>query len=186
MSDNPFGDAGNAERPATAPGGWRSEAQMPIGGPAAPNWASDAQVLPKIGPSPLAAAAAPILAIIGRLANGGIAGEPQLEELRERAMRAFRAFEADARGANGIGEGERQAELIELQRAARGRRDLVAPNADEHRAQLQRRGVAHCETEREVADARQTIGADVRSTATRVTAGHAVRTREHGFGLTER
>jgi type VI secretion system protein ImpK len=91
MSDNPFGDAGNAERPATAPGGWRSEAPMPIGGPTAPNWASDAQALPKIGPGPLAAAAAPILAIIGRLANGGIAGEPQLEELRERAMRAFRA-----------------------------------------------------------------------------------------------
>ncbi|WP_368419009.1 type VI secretion system protein TssL, long form [Rhodovarius sp.] len=112
MSDNPFGDAGNAERPATAPGGWRSEAQMPIGGPAAPNWASDAQALPKIGPSPLAAAAAPILAIIGRLANGGIAGEPQLEELRERAMRAFRAFEADARGASSTASEIRAAHYV--------------------------------------------------------------------------
>jgi type VI secretion system protein ImpK len=98
MSDNPFGDAGNAELKAMAGGFGRSEAPIPSAGTVAPQLASDAETFPKIGPSPLAAAAAPILAIIGRLANGGIAGQPQIEELHERAVRAFRAFEADARG----------------------------------------------------------------------------------------
>jgi type VI secretion system protein ImpK len=100
MSDNPFGDAGNAELPAMAPSPRRGEAQMPIEGFAATQLASDAEALPKIGPGPLAAAAAPILSVIGRMANGAIASGAQLEELRERAMRAFRAFEVDARGAS--------------------------------------------------------------------------------------
>jgi type VI secretion system protein ImpK len=100
MSDNPFGYAGAAEPPAMAVGSRQFEAQMPNAGPAAPQLGGDAETFPKIGPGPLAAAAAPILAILGRLANGNIVGEPQVEDLRERAVRAFRAFEADARAAS--------------------------------------------------------------------------------------
>ena len=100
MSDNPFGDIVNAETTAMPGGSRRPEAQLLGGAPAAPQLPGEAETFPKIGPGPLAAAAAPILAILGRLANGGIAGQPQMEELRERAVRAFRAFEADARGAS--------------------------------------------------------------------------------------
>jgi len=85
---------------------------MPSAGPAAPQLPGEAETFPKIGPSPLAAAAAPILAILGRLANGGIAGQPQVEELRERAVRAFRAFEADARSASSTASEIRAAHYV--------------------------------------------------------------------------
>ncbi|BDG73406.1 type VI secretion system protein TssL, long form [Roseomonas fluvialis] len=124
MSDNPFaepddsdrtvvrGPGGAAPRPVpAAPAGQRPP--PPVGGygalptgagvaPAgraesAPRLAGEAEALPKIGIGPLAAAAQPLLDLLGRLSNAGMTAPPQGEELRERALRAFRQFETDAR-----------------------------------------------------------------------------------------
>ncbi|MCK8785134.1 type VI secretion system protein TssL, long form [Roseomonas sp. NAR14] len=62
----------------------------------APRLASEAEALPKVGIGPLAAAAAPLLDLLARLANTGVARAPDPHELRERALRALRAFEVDA------------------------------------------------------------------------------------------
>jgi type VI secretion system protein ImpK len=124
MSDNPFaepddsdrtvvrGPGGAAPRPVpAAPAGQRPP--PPVGGygalptgagaaPAgraesAPRLAGEAEALPKIGIGPLAAAAQPLIDLLGRLSNAGMTAPPQGEELRERALRAFRQFETDAR-----------------------------------------------------------------------------------------
>lgn len=67
----------------------------PPAGPA-PRLAGEAEAIPKVGPGPLAAAAWPLLDLLGRLATAGVAAQPNPVELRERTMRAFRAFEQDA------------------------------------------------------------------------------------------
>ncbi|HYF06430.1 MAG TPA: DotU family type IV/VI secretion system protein, partial [Acetobacteraceae bacterium] len=79
-----------APPPVTSPAG---------SGEAAPRLAGEAEEIPRVGVSPLAAAAAPILDLIGRLAYGGAVRVPDASELRERAIRALRQFEVDARNA---------------------------------------------------------------------------------------
>ncbi len=79
---------------------------------AAPRLAGEAEALPKTGIGPLAAAAQPLLDLLGRLANAGMTAPPQGEELRERALRAFRQFEVDARDAGVSAEQVRAAHYI--------------------------------------------------------------------------
>jgi len=120
MSDNPFGEPDDAERTVVGRAAPRPVAQVPQGGLApavptgapAPRLAGEAEAIPKIGPGPLAAAASPLLAILARLANAGIAGQPPVEELRERALRSLRAFEADARDASSTAEEIRAAHYV--------------------------------------------------------------------------
>ena len=69
------------------------------GGEAAPRLAGEAEEIPKVGLSPLVAAAGPLLDLLSRLAFGGAARLPDASELRERAIRALRQFEVDARAA---------------------------------------------------------------------------------------
>jgi type VI secretion system protein ImpK len=86
--------------------------QATSAGAAAPRLAGEAEALPKVGPGPLAAAASPLLQILARLANAGVAGQPPVEELRERALRALRAFEADARDSGATAEEIRAAHYV--------------------------------------------------------------------------
>ena len=126
MSDNPFAEPDDSDRTVVrGPGGAappprpQPAAPMPFppaGGPvggmpglpsgqgasaprgeSAPRLAGEAEALPKVGIGPLAAAAQPLLDLLGRLANAGTTAPPRGEELRERALRALRQFETDAR-----------------------------------------------------------------------------------------
>lgn len=85
-----------APRGPTAPPPSTSPA---VAGEAAQRLAGEADEIPKVGVSPLVAAATPILDLIGRLAHGGAVRVPDASELRERAIRALRQFEVDAREA---------------------------------------------------------------------------------------
>ncbi|NKC34598.1 type VI secretion system protein TssL, long form [Falsiroseomonas selenitidurans] len=111
MSDNPFSEPDDSDRTvvrgaagappppprAAAP----PQATSPM--PAAPRLAGEAEALPKVGLSPLAAAAAPLLDLLARLGAGPQAAQvAQPEELRERAMRALAAFEAEGKALPGI------------------------------------------------------------------------------------
>ena len=118
MSDNPFGEPDDSERTVVGRGAPRPVAQVPVqaapvpsSGPA-PRLAGEAEALPKIGVGPLAAAASPLLQILARLANAGVAGQPQVEELRERALAALRAFEGDARNIGATAEEIRAAHYV--------------------------------------------------------------------------
>ncbi len=120
MSDNPFGEPDDSERTIIGRGAARPVAQvppptaspsMPSAGPA-PRLPGEAEALPKIGVGPLAAAASPLLQILARLANAGVAGQPSVEELRERALTALRAFEGDARAAGTTAEEIRAAHYV--------------------------------------------------------------------------
>lgn len=85
----------------------------PAGRPdSAPRLAGEAEALPKVGVGPLAAAAQPLLDLLGRLANAAMTAPPQGEELRERALRAFRQFEVDAAAAGVSAEQVRAAHYI--------------------------------------------------------------------------
>lgn len=128
MSDNPFAEPddsdktlvrgpGGAARPTpapmpaaprpAAPGGYGGS-PLP-GGPAqggaqpraesAPRLAGEAEAMPKVGIGALAAAAAPLLDLLARVAQAGVASQPNADDLRERAIRALRQFEVDARDA---------------------------------------------------------------------------------------
>ncbi|WP_421988709.1 type VI secretion system protein TssL, long form [Roseococcus sp.] len=121
MSDNPFGEPedndrtiigrGVTPRPvASAPAAPPPQGAAPAS--AAPRLAGEAEALPKVGPGPLAAAASPLLQILARLANAGVASQPPVEELRERALRALRAFEADARDSGATAEEIRAAHYV--------------------------------------------------------------------------
>ena len=68
-----------------------------VTGEAAQQLAGEAEELPRVGVSPLVAAASPLLDLLARLANGGAVRVPDASELRERAIRALRQFEVDAR-----------------------------------------------------------------------------------------
>lgn len=81
--------------PATPP----PQTSPTASGEAAQRLAGEAEELPKVGVSPLVAAATPLLDLLGRLANGGAVRVPDASELRERAIRALRQFEVDAREA---------------------------------------------------------------------------------------
>lgn len=108
MSDNPFGEPQDSDRTMIGRGGAPrpvvpAEPPTVVGGAPLPPTqraqplAGEAEALPRVGPGPLAAAASPLLEMLARLANAGLAGAPNPEELRERALRAFRQFEQDAR-----------------------------------------------------------------------------------------
>ena len=139
MSDNPFAEPNDSDRTVVrGPGGAAppprpAQPQPGFGGPAAPvggfgglptgaapsgraesapRLAGEAEALPKTGIGPLAAAAQPLLDLLGRLANAGMTAPPQGEELRERALRAFRQFEEDARDAGVSAEQVRAAHYI--------------------------------------------------------------------------
>ena len=118
MSDNPFGEPDDAERTVVGRAASRPvpvvsvAAPIVAAGPAAPRLAGEAEAMPKVGPGPLAAAAAPLLQILARLANAGVAGQPPVEELRERSLRALRGFEADARDAGSSAEEIRAAHYV--------------------------------------------------------------------------
>ena len=121
MSDNPFGEPDDSERTIIGRGAPRPVAQVPAqpapmapppsSGPA-PRLAGEADALPKIGVGPLAAAASPLLQILARLANAGVAGQPPVDELRERALAALRAFEGDARNIGATAEEIRAAHYV--------------------------------------------------------------------------
>ncbi|MCX7685179.1 MAG: type IVB secretion system protein IcmH/DotU, partial [Acetobacteraceae bacterium] len=116
MSDNPFSEPDDNERtvlrgpaqprpqappPPAFAAGMGGPPPMPGAAPApaaapAPRLAGEAEAIPKVGPGPLAAAAWPLLDLLGRLSAAGVAAQPDPVELRERTMRAFRAFEQDA------------------------------------------------------------------------------------------
>ncbi len=83
--------------PAAAP--TRPAAARPPSG-SSPRMAGEAEALPKVGKSPMAAAAAPLLDLLGRIGAGGPTAQvANAEELRDRAMRALQTFEAECRAA---------------------------------------------------------------------------------------
>lgn len=119
MSDNPFGEPEDADR--TVIRGAMPRAPSPaipvpvpqaVAAEAAPRLPGEAEELPRVGPGPLAAAASPLLAILARLANAGVAGQPNVEALHTSAMRALRVFEAEARAASATAEEIRAAHYM--------------------------------------------------------------------------
>jgi type VI secretion system protein ImpK len=130
VSDNPFSEPDDSERTVLRPRAGGAAQQPPAASPfstpthtqtgmqpgmqtvsvprtTAPRpavaplrLASEADALPHVGKSPMAAAAAPLLellAILGLGAHGGSAGNA--EDVRDRAVRALQTFEADCRAA---------------------------------------------------------------------------------------
>jgi type VI secretion system protein ImpK len=111
MSDNPFAEPEDSDRTvvrgpqrATQPSAAAQPAfepgplpGAPPVGASSPPMAGEAETIPKVGMGPLAAAAAPLLDLLARMAAGVHVADPG--EVRERAARGLRAFEADARGA---------------------------------------------------------------------------------------
>jgi type VI secretion system protein ImpK len=106
--DNPFAEPEDGDRTVIrpSPGGKRpaaapppQEEALPPVFAAAPEpvgaMADGAEVPPQIGVNPLAAAAAPLLDLVGRLRN--TARPPDSGDLRERAIAGLRRFEQDAR-----------------------------------------------------------------------------------------
>jgi type VI secretion system protein ImpK len=60
----------------------------------------EAEALPKVGRSPMVAAAAPLLDLLSRIGAGGPSSQvSNAEELRDRALRALQTFEAECRAA---------------------------------------------------------------------------------------
>ncbi len=125
-SDNPFAEPEDSDRTIIrpAPGGRRPTAAPPASvdstrGSAAPRRIAEdasrfaegspgwAEELPSVGPSPLAAAAAPLLQLLAKLRN--TISQPDPSELRARAMGEVRAFEQAARAAGIPVEQVRQA-----------------------------------------------------------------------------
>jgi type VI secretion system protein ImpK len=110
MNDNPFSEPDDNERTTLrGPGGMlppspprtaqRAAAAVPAATPRAPKLAGEAEALPKVGRSPVAAAAAPLLDLLARIGAGQASHVGNADELRDRAMRALQAFEADCRAA---------------------------------------------------------------------------------------
>jgi type VI secretion system protein ImpK len=102
MSDNPFAEPDDDDRTILHLPSLASTMPMPTAAPepvgeAALALAGEEEALPLVGLSPLAAAAAPLLALLAGLVPGRVA--PEAEDLRQRAIHAVRRFEADAREA---------------------------------------------------------------------------------------
>ncbi|MFT8247008.1 type VI secretion system protein TssL, long form [Roseomonas sp. BN140053] len=93
---SPFGAPGAASPFGGAPAGTPGFGTGPAAPP--PRLGGEAEAIPKVGISPLAAAAAPLLDLLARLSNSAQVSNP--DDLRERAVRALRQFEADARAAD--------------------------------------------------------------------------------------
>lgn len=123
MSDNPFSEPedndrtiirgpGRAIPPAQRPPAARVPAAAPPEAqpaPIAPRLAGEAEALPNVGISPIAAAAAPLLDLLGRIGAGPQATQVNdAEELRDRAVRALQAFEAQCKAA-GVAEDQLRA-----------------------------------------------------------------------------
>jgi type VI secretion system protein ImpK len=108
MTDNPFSEPEDNERtilrvPAGRSGiGPDPQPARPPVQPLAPaaRLPGEAESLPKVGRSPLMAAAAPLLDLLARIGTGAAATHvANPDELRDRAMRALQAFEAECRAA---------------------------------------------------------------------------------------
>lgn len=108
MNDNPFSEPEDNERTVLRlPTGGRAAApaQPAAVQAAAPEWPAtppggpaDGTPMPKVGRSPLAAAAAPLLDLLARIGARGLpVGNP--EDLRDRAMQALRNFDSECRAA---------------------------------------------------------------------------------------
>jgi type VI secretion system protein ImpK len=102
MSDNPFAEPDDDDRTILQVPSLAATMPMPPAAPepageATPALAGEEEALPLVGLSPLAAAAAPLLALLAGLVPGRVA--PEAEDLRQRAIHAVRRFEADAREA---------------------------------------------------------------------------------------
>ncbi len=82
---------------AAVSGGASGSAPAPLA-PPAPRLAGEAEALPKVGRSPMVAAAAPLLDLLARI-GAAPSAVAKGEELRDRAMRALQVFEADCRAA---------------------------------------------------------------------------------------
>lgn len=121
MSDNPFGDPRDEDRTMIET---RGSAPPRLAGPppALPHQAAaqrkpdtlpgGADSVPRTGVSPLAAAAAPILEVLGRLATGQITLPPDAAEMRERVLLALRQFETEAKAASANPEETRAAHYV--------------------------------------------------------------------------
>lgn len=108
MNDNPFSEPEDNERTVLRlPTGGRAAAPAPAAAAQAPapDWPAappagpaDGTPMPKVGRSPLAAAAAPLLDLLARIGARGLpVGNP--EDLRDRAIQALRSFENECRAA---------------------------------------------------------------------------------------
>jgi type VI secretion system protein ImpK len=112
MSDNPFSEPedtdrtiirvpGGAAPPPPRTGGMPTAAAATSAPPAAamaPRLAGEAEALPKVGISPVAAAAAPLLDLLARIGAGPEASQVgDAEGLRDRAVRALQAFEVQCK-----------------------------------------------------------------------------------------
>ncbi|MBW8270230.1 type VI secretion system protein TssL, long form [Caldovatus aquaticus] len=94
---------------AAAPDGFGAPPERPAGparpgagaraAEAAPRLAGEAEALPRVGPSPLAACAAPLLDLLGRRPPPRAAATPQPPARHARCRRGLGQFEADAREA---------------------------------------------------------------------------------------
>lgn len=111
MNDNPFSEPDDNERTILrGPGGAVPPVPPPAAAPrapaapamaGAPRLASEAEALPKVGKSPMAAAAGPLLDLLARIGAGAQATHVNnADELRDRAVRALQTFEADCRAAS--------------------------------------------------------------------------------------
>lgn len=121
MSDNPFGDPRNEDRtmieargsapprPAGLPPELPHQAE---GGPKSDALPGGAQSVPLTGVSPLAAAAAPILEVLGRIAAGQITSPPDATEMRERVLLTLRQFETEGKAVSSNPEETRAAHYV--------------------------------------------------------------------------
>ncbi len=109
MSDNPFAEPEDNDRtvirggaqPAPPPPPRATATAAPMPAAPTPRLAGEAEVLPKVGLSPMMAAAAPLLDLLARLSVGPAAATvANPEDLRGRAMRAVQTFEAECRAAD--------------------------------------------------------------------------------------
>ncbi|WP_426956418.1 type VI secretion system protein TssL, long form [Muricoccus radiodurans] len=128
MSDNPFDEPDDTDRtimrgpaprppapapmpqPGMAPPGVAPSASAPA--VSAPALAAGAESVPHVGIGPIAAAAAPLLEMGARIANGGMTATPNPDELHQRTLAALRAFEKDSQAAGASPEEMREAHYI--------------------------------------------------------------------------
>jgi type VI secretion system protein ImpK len=109
MSDNPFSEPEDSDRTILRAPAGKAQRPQPVDTPRSPGMpgmlgmpglAGQAETLPKVGRSPLAVAAAPLLDLLARVGTGAQTTQvASAEALRESAVRALQAFEAESRAA---------------------------------------------------------------------------------------
>jgi len=104
MSDNPFSEPEDNDRTILRMSGSKApQRPQAVDVPRPPSTAGSAgqaDALPKVGRSPLAVAAAPLLDLLARVGTGAQTTQvANAEALRESAVRALQAFEAESRAA---------------------------------------------------------------------------------------